>query len=113
MAFQWMRWCIAGMVLVAMTGIASAGKSRRMTVKAVVGQAEAISPDSTIVKQLRIGMRVLYGWNIRTEEEAEVDLLFENGAILHIGEKSIITLSDKLEETDESIDKAVKRKDTL
>ena len=107
------RWALVVILTVVCGATVTAQKGRRVTVKTVVGKAEAISPDSTKIKQLRNGMRVMYGWNIRTELEASVELVFDNGALFRVGEASNITLSDNLGKKDMSIDKKAKRKDTL
>ena len=106
-------WPVFFLIAMLAMSAESADKGRRVIVKAVVGKAEAISPDSSIVKQCRVGMRVFYGWNIRTAKEASVDVAFESGVILTIGEDSFISLSENLEKTNVPIDTKVKRKDTL
>jgi hypothetical protein len=91
----------------------AADTGRMVTIRAVVGMAEAVSPDSSVVKTLRTGMHIIYGWNIRTFQESRVDILFESGALLKIGENSIVTLSEIVKTGNCETALPVKRKDTL
>jgi len=70
-----------------------------VTVKTAVGDVAAVSPDSSTTKPLRVGMRILYGWKVRTGVESVAELAFESGAIIRIGEQSLVTVSEKLEKT--------------
>jgi len=86
-------------------------KKERVTIKTVVGNVKVISPDSTKTKKLRVGMRVPVGWQVRTSSESWVELMFESGTVIRLGESSVITLSEKVKEEakkDKEVDKSEK-----
>ncbi len=66
--------------------------AERVTVSAAVGKVEVRSPRTGKWREVRAGMPVRMKWDIRTYVESSVDLKFENGTILKLGEKTVLNL---------------------
>ncbi|MBD3393244.1 MAG: hypothetical protein GF418_14065 [Chitinivibrionales bacterium] len=88
-------------------------ETERVRVKAVVGTAEVLSPDSTTRRLVRIGMRIPLGWHLRTGSESRVELAFESGTVMSIGEGSVVTLSNQIEKSPVSPSMSIQRKEPL
>jgi hypothetical protein len=72
---------------------AQSSTEQRVTVKSVIGSAELRSSGAAKWRQLRPGMPVRIGGDIRTFVESTVELAFESGTVLLISENSVVTLS--------------------
>jgi hypothetical protein len=66
---------------------------RIASVKLVVGEAQFYKKDIEKAKILKVGKKLKEGVYIQTGEASEVELNYENGTILRIGEKSILKIS--------------------
>lgn len=66
---------------------------RIASVKLVIGDAQFYKKNIEKSKLLKVGKKLKEGVHIQTSEASEVELLYENGTILRIGEKSILKIS--------------------
>ena len=66
---------------------------RIASVKLVVGEAEFYKKDISKSKTLKVGKKLKEGVHIKTGEASEVELRYENGTILRVGEKSLLKIS--------------------
>lgn len=66
---------------------------RIASVKLVVGEAQFYKKDIAKSKTLKVGKKLKEGIHIQTGEASEVELRYENGTILRVGEKSLLKIS--------------------
>ncbi len=78
----------------------------RVSIKSIVGKAEVRSPKTGKWRSARIGMTVKMKWDIRTYVESTVELAFESGTVIKLGENSVINLSTILRNKDKSATKS-------
>lgn len=74
---------------------------RIASVKLVVGEAQFYKEDTAKSRTLKVGKKLKEGVHIKTGEASEVELRYENGTILRVGEKSLLKIS-KSQMQDES-----------
>jgi len=94
------------MLVVVLPGSTLYGQSvreQRLRVKTILGKAEVRSPQTNKWRDLRVGMPVRMGWDVRTFVESSVELSFETGTIIKIGENSVVIL-DRMQTDDNTGD---------
>lgn len=69
----------------------------RVTVRSIVGKAEVRSPKTGKWRPARVGMTVKVKWDVRTYVESSLELKFQGGTILKLGENSVVSLSTLLQ----------------
>jgi hypothetical protein len=74
-------------------------EEERVTIRSVVGKAEVKSAESPEWRPVRTDMAVKAGWDIRTFAESSLELQYESGTVVRIGENSVVTLMRITKET--------------
>lgn len=74
----------------------------RVTIKNIVGKAEVRSPKTGKWRAARVGMTVKMKWDVRTFVESSLELLFESGTVIKLGENSVVNLSKLLQDKSSS-----------
>ncbi len=88
---------ILSFLVILSVGFAGRGQGaaeQRLRVKTLVGTAEVRAANGASWRPARVGMPVKTGWDIRTFVESSMELRFESGTVLRIGENSVVTLSN-------------------
>ena len=76
--------------------VAADDAEQRATIKSIIGQVE-VSPDgSGKWRKARANMPVKMGYDLRTFIESSADIELETGALIKIGENTVVTLSKLL-----------------
>ena len=87
------------------------------TVKSLVGEAEIRKSSSEKWREAHVGMRVKMEWDVRTHIESSLELAFESGSIIKLGENSEVSLSKLFNTEDvakpDSNVKVVSEKDSI
>lgn len=78
----------------------------RVTVKSIVGKAEVRSPKTGKWRPARVGMTVKMKWDIRTYVESSLELQFQSGTVLKLGENSVVNLSTLLQDQSSAVTKS-------
>jgi hypothetical protein len=65
----------------------------KVTIQSIIGKAEVKAANSGAWRDARAGMIVKMSWDVRTYVESSVELYFESGTVLKLGENSVINLS--------------------
>ncbi|MGD9201814.1 MAG: FecR family protein, partial [Chitinispirillia bacterium] len=65
----------------------------RVTIKNIIGKAEVRSPSAGKWRSARVGMVVKPKWDVRTFVESSLELVFEGGTVIKLGENSVVNLS--------------------
>ena len=72
--------------------------TEKVTVKSIIGKAEVRSPNAGKWRPARVGMVVKVKWDVRTFVESSMELQFESGTVLKLGENSVVNLSTLLQD---------------
>jgi len=78
----------------------------KVTVKSIVGKAEVKSLESGQWREARVGMIIKMKWDVRTYVESSMEIQFESGTIIKLGEKSVVNLSSLLIDQSSSVTKS-------
>ncbi len=62
-------------------------------VTGVIGRAEISSSEMEKWRPVHVGMRVKMAWSVRTHAESTVELAFESGTQIKLGENSVVKLA--------------------
>jgi hypothetical protein len=73
------------------------------TVNSVVGKAEIRSSDEGHWRPVHVGMRVKMAWDVRTHIESCVQLSFESGTEIKLGESSEVKLATLYNDTHNNV----------
>lgn len=65
----------------------------RVTIKNIIGKAEVRSSTTGKWRAARVGMVVKPKWDVRTYVESSLELVFESGTVIKLGENSVVNLS--------------------
>ncbi|MBD3393243.1 MAG: hypothetical protein GF418_14060 [Chitinivibrionales bacterium] len=74
-------------------------QEERVRIMSVVGKAEVKSAKSPNWRPARVNMPVKMGWDVRTYVESSIELRYESGTVIKLGENSVVTLSKAYKET--------------